>query len=153
MGSFTKWVLQGLVQENLHIFKKIENADKVNSMFRTSPKESILSGIHFRLAKEQFSESLSLKIIVEIPLGKYVYSTNFVVVDESRGTCCLVSEWYTRHRVIFNIKGLNTNIASNSFTKVNQADVIELVKNSCMLVWWTFRRHIFTQVSTKHYQA
>ena len=89
-------------------------------MFRTSPKESILSGIHFRLAKEQFSESLSLKLIVEIPQGKYVYSTIFVVVDESRST---------KHRLIFNMKPLNENLASKSFTMVNQTDVIEMVKD------------------------
>ena len=88
-------------------------------MFRKSPKESVLSSIHFRLAKEQFSESMSLKIIVEIPQGRYVYSTNFVVIDESRSTKC---------RLIFIMKRLNVSLASKSYTMVNQADVIELIK-------------------------
>ena len=112
--------VQGLVEEGLKIFIKNENADKVISMFRTSPKESKLSGNHFGLAKEQISEFLTLKVIEEIPKGNYVFSTIFVVIDESRST---------KHRLIFNMKPLNENLASKSFTMVNQTDVIEMVKD------------------------
>ena len=111
--------VMNLVKEGLKIFVKNERTKIVESMFRTVPKESFLSGEQFRIAKEQVEEFLKLNVIEEIPNGSYIYSSIFVVVDESRST---------KHRLIFNMKNLNKNLAIKSFSMINQKDVVEMVR-------------------------